>query len=109
MSLGARLRGLFGQGEAKAGVRVHVLLKGRIGSGWLDVDRHFELPEGATLQTLLDVAERQGVSLKAAIADSPHLKHTLMKNGERCPLAENLATPLNDGDEIYLLAPFAGG
>lgn len=109
MSLGARLRGLFSGGEKKEVVRVHVLLKGRIGLGWQDVDRTFELPKGATLQTLLEAAEREGVSLKDAIENSPHLKHTLMKNGERCPVDEHLDDPLHDGDEIYLLAPFAGG
>jgi molybdopterin converting factor small subunit len=33
----------------------------------------------------------------------------MMLNGERCPLAENLERVLQDGDEIYLLAPLAGG
>ena len=32
-----------------------------------------------------------------------------MLNGERCPVAENLGRHLADGDEIFLLAPLAGG
>jgi len=32
-----------------------------------------------------------------------------MLNGERCPLAEHGERVLVDGDEIYLLAPIAGG
>ncbi|MCE2557170.1 MAG: phosphotransferase [Acidobacteria bacterium] len=32
-----------------------------------------------------------------------------MINGERCPLDANRERPLEDGDEIYLLAPVAGG
>ncbi|MXX77140.1 MAG: phosphotransferase [Holophagales bacterium] len=32
-----------------------------------------------------------------------------MINGERCPLESNRERPLEDGDEIYLLAPVAGG
>jgi molybdopterin converting factor small subunit len=90
-------------------VRVHVLVKGRIGDGWYDVDRKFALPEGSTLGALLDAAEREGVQLREAIAKSPHLAHTLMLNGERCPVDENAARVLADGDEVYLLAPLAGG
>jgi molybdopterin converting factor small subunit len=33
----------------------------------------------------------------------------MMLNGERCPLAEHKDRVLADGDEIYLLAPLAGG
>ena len=64
---------------------------------------------GATLATLLDEAERRGIPLREALADSPHLRHTLMLNGERCPVDENLDRALADGDEVYLLAPLAGG
>jgi molybdopterin converting factor small subunit len=64
---------------------------------------------GSTLTTLLDAAEREGVGLREAIASSPHLAHTLMINGERCPVADNAARTLVDGDEVYLLAPIAGG
>jgi molybdopterin converting factor small subunit len=106
MSAAALWKRLLG-GEPR--LRVHLLLKGRIGDGWLDVDRVLKLPAGSTLQTLLDQAEREGVALRAAIAQSPHLKHTLMLNGNRCPVEENLARPLADGDEVYLLAPLAGG
>jgi molybdopterin converting factor small subunit len=90
-------------------IRVHVLVKGRIGDGWQDVDRTFALPVGSTLEGLLDEAEREGVGLRDAIAKSPHLAHTLMLNGERCPVAENQGRVLADGDEVYLLAPLAGG
>jgi molybdopterin converting factor small subunit len=91
------------------GLRVHLLVKGRIGAGFYDVDRTFTLPEGATLTTLIEAAEREGIELRAAIDASPHLRDTLMINGERCPLAAHAARPLADGDEIYLLAPLAGG
>ena len=109
MTLGDRLRRLVGSGQAKPSIKVHVLLKGRIGAGWYDVDRDLELPVGSTLQDLLDEAARQGVDLRAAIANSPHLRHTLMLNGERCPVDTNLTRALSDGDQVYLLAPLAGG
>jgi molybdopterin converting factor small subunit len=108
MSVLAALKRAFGADSAGT-VRVHVILKGRTGAGWHDADTDIRLPPGATLATLLDVAERQGVHLRDAIAASPHLGHTLMLNGQRCPVEENLTTPLSDGDEVYLLAPLAGG
>jgi molybdopterin converting factor small subunit len=88
---------------------VHVLVKGRIGDGWYDVDRAFVLAPGSTLGELLDAAEREGVALRAAIAKSPHLAQTIMLNGERCPVDANASRVLADGDKIYLLAPLAGG
>jgi len=38
-----------------------------------------------------------------------HLTETMMFNGERCPFGENTERVLAEGDEIYLLAPLAGG
>jgi molybdopterin converting factor small subunit len=32
-----------------------------------------------------------------------------MWNGSRCPVDDNIDRALSDGDEIYLLAPIAGG
>lgn len=90
-------------------VQVRVLIRGRIGAGWHDIDRAFRLAPGATLAELLPLADRAGVPLTSAIAESPHLRDTLMINGERCPLESNRDRPLEDGDEIYLLAPVAGG
>ncbi len=108
MSVGRALRALFTK-DRGATIRVHVLVKGRIGQGWQDVDRWFELPTGSALAALLDAAERAGVPLRDAIAKSPHLAQTIMLNGERCPVEQNLDKVLADGDQIYLLAPLAGG
>lgn len=108
MSVWSALRRLVRREPAGA-IRVHLLLKGRIGEGWYDVDERIALPPGATLATLLDVAGRRGIGLRAAIENSPHLRHTLMWNGDRCPVAEHLDRALADGDEVYLLAPLAGG
>lgn len=91
------------------GIRVHLVVRGRIGEGWIDIDRTLRLPDGATLGVLVEQAERRGIALRRALADSPHLADTLMLNGDRCPVAPNLDRPLQDGDEVYLLAPIAGG
>lgn len=90
-------------------VRVHLVVKGRMGEGWFDVDRRLTLPAGATLATLIAEADRRGLRLSEAIAASPHLRDTLMWNGRRTPVEENLARGVEDGDAIYLLGPLAGG
>jgi molybdopterin converting factor small subunit len=100
------LRGLFGGAPR---IKVRVFMSGRIGAGWRSADETFALKPGATLADLLAAAERAGLDLRAAIAESPHLRHTLMLNGERCPLDENESRVLQDGDELYLLGPIAGG
>jgi molybdopterin converting factor small subunit len=90
-------------------IRVHVLVRGRIGDGWYDIDEMVELPAGTTLAKLVADGDRHGLPLAAALRDSPHLSETLMWNGERCPVAEHGERALADGDELYLLAPLAGG
>ena len=90
-------------------IRVHVLIRGRIGEGWQEVDEHLRVPAGTTLAKLVEVAGAAGVPLRQALDSSPHLAETLMLNGERCPLSEHGDRELADGDELYLLAPLAGG
>ena len=90
-------------------IRVHVLIRGRIGDAWRDVDEHLRVPAGTTLGKLVEVAEAAGVPLREALEHSPHLHDTMMLNGERCPFTENRERVLVEGDEIYLLAPLAGG
>ncbi len=90
-------------------IRVHILIRGRIGDNWRDVDEYLRIPAGTTLGKLVEVADSAGVPLSDALANSPHLTDTLMLNGERCPIADNKERVLADGDEIYLLAPLAGG
>lgn len=90
-------------------LRVHIIIRGRIGDTWRDVDTYLRVPRGATLAELVEAAERARIPLREALAASPHLADTMMLNGERCPLAEHGARPVADGDELYLLAPLAGG
>ena len=98
---------LFGRRAPR--IKVRLVVRGRIGAGWRSEDRSFSLPEGATLGALFDAAEREALDLRKAVEESPHLRHTLMLNGERCPLEENLGRALADGDEVSLLSPIAGG
>jgi molybdopterin converting factor small subunit len=101
------LRRLFGRDRDT--IRVHLLIRGRVGEAWVDVDQDLRVPAGTTLGGLIDLAGRRGIPLAEAIENSPHLAHTLMLNGERCPVAEGRDRALGDGDQIYLLAPLAGG
>lgn len=108
MSLLAKL-GAWLRREPSDAIRVRVIVKGRLGQGWFDENRRFALPSGATLAALIGEADRRGMRLSEAIAASPHLRHTLMWNGERAPVDDNLERTLADGDELYLLGPLAGG
>ena len=90
-------------------VRIHILIKGRIGDDWKDIDEYVRVPVGTTLGKLLDITDAARLPLREALARSPHLTDTMMLNGERCPLHANADRVLADGDEIYLLAPLAGG
>ncbi len=90
-------------------VKIHILIKGRIGDDWKDIDQYMKVPAGTTLGKLVEVADGAKIPLREALANSPHLTDTMMINGERCPFTENAERVLLDGDEIYLLAPLAGG
>ncbi|MBA3541934.1 MAG: MoaD/ThiS family protein [Deltaproteobacteria bacterium] len=90
-------------------IRIHILIRGRIGDAWRDIDEHLRIPAGTTLGKLVDVADNAGIPLREALNHSPHLVDTMMLNGERCPFVENSERALVEGDEIYLLAPIAGG
>ena len=90
-------------------IRIHILIRGRIGDDWKDIDTHLRLPQGTTLGRLVEATDAANIPLREALDRSPHLVDTMMLNGERCPFAENAERVLADGDEIYLLAPLAGG
>ena len=89
-----------------AQIKIHVLIRGRIGDDWKDIDEMITLPKGTTLGKLVEVSN---LPLREALEHSPHLVDTLMLNGERCPFSENRDRVLGNGDELYLLAPLAGG
>jgi molybdopterin converting factor small subunit len=90
-------------------VRIHLLIKGRIGDDWKDIDQHVRVPAGTTLGKLLEITDSAKIPLREALAHSPHLTDTMMLNGERCPFGDNTERVLAEGDEIYLLAPLVGG
>ena len=90
-------------------IKIHIVIKGRIGDDLKDIDPYITVPPGTTLGRFVTVAAAAGVPLTEALKNSPHLTDTMMLNGERCPFQENKERALANGDEIYLLAPLAGG
>ena len=90
-------------------IKIHIVIKGRIGDDWKDIDTYLRVPQGCTLGKLVEVADNGGIPISEALKHSPHLTDTMMLNGERCPFTENTERVLANGDEIYLLAPLAGG
>ena len=90
-------------------IEIHLLIRGRIGDAWLDIDERLRLPAGTTLNGLVAYCEARHIPLADALESSPHLADTLMLNGERTPIAEHGDRALADGDQVYLLAPLAGG
>jgi len=100
------LRDLFRKSPS---IAVHVIIRGRIGEGWYDVDETLNLAIGTTLGEAIAAGEKRGIPFAEALENSPHLRDTLMLNGERCPVNERAGEVLSDGDEIYLLASIAGG
>ncbi len=108
MGLGDTLRDMLSSGRPPK-VRVHLLIRGRIGEGWHDIDETLRVAEGMTLNEFITHCETRRLPLREALEKSPHLRDTLMWNGERCPLEKFGERELCDGDELYLLAPIAGG
>jgi hypothetical protein len=89
-------------------IRIHIVIRGRIGDDWRDVDQHLRVPAGTTLGRLVEVTDAAGVPLREALDKSPHLVETMTINNKRCPFIANAERVLVDGDELCLLAPLAG-
>lgn len=60
-------------------------------------ERNVELPQGATVQHLLDQLKKE--------PKFPEVPLAVAVNQEE----KNLSTPLRDGDEVALIPPVAGG
>jgi hypothetical protein len=59
MTLSERIGSWFRR-EPDGSIRVRVIVKGRIGEGWFDVDHKLALTEGATLATLIERPTARG-------------------------------------------------
>lgn len=80
----------------------------------MGAEAQFDLPDGSTLRMLLDaMAERWGSKLVGTIFQPgtttplPYIR--LMVNGRDIAFLNRLDTELEDGDDVLILPPVAGG
>jgi molybdopterin synthase sulfur carrier subunit len=91
-------------------VRTILHLKRIIGSGEVELS----VPEGSTLEELLaTIVERWGTKLSSRLFESnstiPLPSIRLMVNGRDIAFLNRLKTELQEGDEVLILPPIAGG
>ncbi|MCK4839969.1 MAG: MoaD/ThiS family protein [Desulfobulbaceae bacterium] len=93
-------------------VKIHTILglKKIVGQGELEVP----LPQGSTVESLLSwMVKTWGERLSSYLFDSasgslfPHIR--LMVNGRDIGFLNGMETVLQDGDELLILPPVAGG
>lgn len=71
-----------------------------------------DLPEGATIRTLLDELTGRHRGLGEMMFDTTGVLRNfinILKNGRNVHFLAGLETPLQDGDVIALFPPLAGG
>ena len=68
-------------------IRIHILIKGRIGDTWRDVDEYVRLPKGTTLGRLVEVAGREYmVRGRGYVKSVSDLEKLVLKAGEGTPV-----------------------
>lgn len=78
----------------------------------MDAEIVIELPEGATIRSLLAMLTGRYAGLDALLFSSPGILQdfvNILKNGRNVHFLEKLDTPLDDGDLVALFPPAAGG
>lgn len=97
--------------EKKVKIKVRSILRVKDILGGREVE--FPVSEGCTLGGLLGLmTEKWGEKLSSQIFDPEGqiLRHTrLMINGQDIAFLNGLETELNEGDEVLILPPVAGG
>lgn len=91
-------------------LRTCIVLGGEVNHG----DFTFEGSGLTTIGALLEQADRQGLPdegfFEALVSAGPDLDWiTVLHNGSRIDLSEDLSRPLADGDEVSVLTPLVGG
>lgn len=77
----------------------------------MGAEQVFEVPEGTTLQGLLEQAGTRSSSVRGALFDGKDLKDyvVLMRNRKRVMRRDADREVLADGDEVAVFPPVAGG
>lgn len=103
---------LFGK-KKNAGppVRVHLKVAGFVGGKMNSAEFDLEAPAGATVKQCLKLADKspalkgKPVAAMLAMPKAP----TVMVNGEGIVVPDDLGRVIEDGDELSIMTPFAGG
>jgi hypothetical protein len=45
-------------------IKIHLLIRGRIGDGWVDIDDKLKIPAGTTLRGLLAITDARRIPLR---------------------------------------------
>jgi molybdopterin synthase sulfur carrier subunit len=78
----------------------------------MDAQIRMDLPEGATIRTLLDELTGRYDGLSGMMFAAPGTLRdfvNILRNGRNVHFLAGLDTPLDDGDVIALFPPVAGG
>jgi molybdopterin synthase sulfur carrier subunit len=78
----------------------------------LGAEQILTVPHDLTIRALLDQLANRGQNVKTALFDEGGAIHEyviLMLNGRRIDPVDAQTIPLNDGDEVAIFPPVAGG
>lgn len=91
-------------------MKIHFLLKGYMLGTFLDHDFDLNLPEGTTLKQALRRAGRERrVDFDRVLAEHEVIRESILVSGRRLDWPGCLDHVLQDGDDVYMLSPLAGG
>lgn len=91
----------------KVAVKIMVML----GTRMVNESFEEEVPEGTTLEKLFQQADRSGRFPRKYFQEvfSAPRPPVVLRNGNRVEVPEELGEILQDGDEVSVLSPIAGG
>ncbi len=91
-------------------MKVHFLLKGTMLGTFLDHEFDLDLPEGSTLRDELKRAGRaRQVDFDRVMREHEVIRESILVSGDRLVCPQGLDRVLQEGDQVYMLSPLAGG
>ena len=91
-------------------MKVHFLLKGYMLGTFLDHEFDLDLPDGTTLKEALRRAGAgQRVDFDRILKEHEVIRESILVSGRRLDWPACLDHVLQEGDDVYMLSPLAGG
>jgi len=91
-------------------MKVHFLLKGYMLGTFLDHEFDLDLPDGTTLKEALRRAGRsRKVDFDRVLKEHEVIRESILVSGRRLDWPACLDHVLEEGDDVYMLSPLAGG